>query len=115
LDQADGIHDGRIDRRALVKWVSALDMRQAVDFEATLNIDAHALERLVSRADSNKDGYVDKREFLNLVANRDQNLSNNQQSLLRTYLKVAAYADSYSWWPPPLFIPIITILQVSRA
>ncbi len=36
-----------------------------------------------------------------------------QRGLLREYLKVAAYADRYSWWPPPIFIPAVTALQVA--
>ena len=113
LDDADGSSDGRIDRRALVKWVSALDLQQTIEMEASLNINARELERLVSRADQNKDGFVDKCEFLRLVDNRDRALSVKQQSLLHQYLHVAAYAEEYSCWPPPLFIPCLTILQIA--
>ncbi len=112
LDQADGLTDGRIDRRALVKWVSALDLQKTIEFEANLNITPRELERLVSRADRNKDGYVDRHEFLQLVANRDHELTKKQQSLLRQYLRVAAYAEEYSCWPPPVFVPTITLLQL---
>lgn len=75
LDQADGVADGRIDRRALVKWVSALDLQKTIEFEANLNITPRELERLVSKADANKDGFVDRCEFLRLVANRDKELT----------------------------------------
>ena len=113
LDEADGQADGRIDRKALVKWVSALDLQKTIDFEANLNITPRELERLVSKADHNKDGYVDRCEFLRLVSNRDKDLSKKQQSLLHQYLQVAAYAEEYSCWPPPFFIPCLTALQVS--
>ena len=38
LDNADGTSDGRIDRKALVKWVSALNLKKTIEFEANLNI-----------------------------------------------------------------------------
>ena len=114
LDQADGQVDGKIDRKALVKWVSALDLQKTIDFEANLNISPRQLERLVSRVDANKDGYVDREEFLKLIYDRDKHLSKKQQSLLRHYLQVAAYAEEYSCWPPPIFIPCLTCLQDRR-
>ena len=58
--EVDGNSDGRIDRKAFVKWVSALDLQKTIEFEANLNITPRELERLVSRADKNKDGFVDK-------------------------------------------------------
>ena len=113
LDEADGKSDGLIDRKSLVKWVSALDLQHTIEFEANLNINPRQLERLVSRADENKDGYVDKGEFLSLVTNRDDALNKKQQSLLHQYFKVVAYAEEYSCWPPPIFISCLTILQVA--
>ena len=38
LDIADGTSDGKIDRKALVKWVSALDLQKTIEFETNLNI-----------------------------------------------------------------------------
>jgi Ca2+-binding EF-hand superfamily protein len=79
LDQADGTTDGLIERAALLKWVSALDMQKTIEFEASLNISPYDLQRLVSKADENKDGYVDKCEFLRLVSNRDRELTKEQK------------------------------------
>ena len=36
----------------------------------------------------------------------------NQKSLFRQYFGVLAYAEHYRFWPPPLFIITITILQI---
>ncbi len=78
LDEADGRPDGRIDRRALVKWVSALDLQKRIELESHLEFSPRELERLVSRADADKDGFVDKREFIQLVTDRNAELSKNQ-------------------------------------
>ncbi len=112
LDKADGRSDGRVDRRAIVKWVSAMDLQKRIEFESNLEITPRELERLVSRADADKDGFVDRQEFLNLVCD-DEKLSGHQQGLLRQYLQVLAYADHYSWCPPPFVIPVVTVLQVA--
>ena len=136
LDKSDGTSDGKIDRKALIKWVSALDLQKTIELEADLNISprldlkipnripkpyalrfsffvrSRKLERLVSRADHDKDGYVDEEEFLNLISNEDEALSKKQQSVLHQYLKVAAYAEEYHWCPPPFFILVLTIVQI---
>ena len=98
----------------MVKWVSALDLQKTIEFEANLNISPKNLERLVSKADHDKDGYVDQEEFLSLISNRDKVLSKKQQSLLHQYLRVAAYAEEYRWCPPPIFILLLTFIQVTN-
>ena len=38
--------------------------------------------------------------------------SKHEKSLFRQYFGVLAYAEHYRFWPPPLFIITITILQI---
>ena len=66
----------------------------------------------MSRADHNKDGFVDEEEFFTLISNEDEALTKKQQSLLHQYLKVAAYAEEYHWCPPPYFILLTTAVQI---
>ncbi|TRY70827.1 hypothetical protein TCAL_04481 [Tigriopus californicus] len=112
LDRADGTRDGRIDTRSLLKWVTAMDLKKAIDMEANLNITPTRLERLVSRADANKDGFVDKEEFSQMLRDHAQELDKAQRSLFRQYLKVIAYGEEITLCPPPIFILSVAILEV---
>ena len=49
LAKADGTDDGQIDRKALVKWVSAMDLEKRIEFEASLKLSRNQLERLVAK------------------------------------------------------------------
>ena len=49
LDKADGTSDGKIERKALVKWVSAMDLQKRIDFEANLNISPQKIDRILSK------------------------------------------------------------------
>ena len=88
LAHNDGIDDGKIDREALIKWISAMDMEKRLHFEKHLNLSPKQIKDLVIKADVNKDGFIDKQEFLNLVQNKTQIMSKLQQKLIRQYFQV---------------------------
>ena len=50
---------------------------------------------MVTAADKDKSGFLDKEEFLALVARRWEHLEEVQSSKFKQYLRVAAYADHY--------------------
>jgi hypothetical protein len=54
-------------------------------FEANLNIAPRELEKLITAADRNKDGFVDRSEFIRLVSNRDKKLSKYKQLKNETF------------------------------
>ena len=61
-------------------------------------------------ADKNKDGFIDKEEFMSLTMKR---LGSQQlKSAFRQYCEKLAYAEEFKCCPPPLFIIIITVLQI---
>ena len=88
LAHNDGIDDGKIDRKALIKWISAMDMEKRLHFEKHLNLSPKQIKDLVIKADVNKDGFIDKQEFLNLVHDKSQITSKPQQKVIRQYFQV---------------------------
>lgn len=67
---------------------------------------------MVTAADKDKSGFLDKEEFLALVARQWEHLEEVERSKFKQYLRVAAYADHYRWWPPPIFT-IATVLTLT--
>ena len=49
LARNDGIDDGKINRTALVKWISAMDLNKRLDFEAHLGVSPNQIERIGKR------------------------------------------------------------------
>ena len=49
LAKNDGIDDGKINRNALVKWISAMDLNKRIDFEAHLNVSPKQIEHLLEK------------------------------------------------------------------
>ena len=77
------------------------------------------LRLMVAAADTDKSGFLDKQEFLALVARQWEHLEEVERSKFKQYLRVAAYADHYRWWPPPLFtiatVLILTVVHIHHS
>ena len=91
LDRSDGTNDGKINRDSLINWIGRMDFQKKVDCEKHLNMPPQQIKRLVAKADVNKDGLIDKKEFLDLVQNKGLVLSKQQQNVMRQYLKVKLF------------------------
>ena len=61
------------------------------------------MKHLLESADADHNSFIDKLEFLALIERHSGELERIQQSRLLQFMRVAAYAEEYSWWPPPLF------------
>ena len=110
LDKNDGIKDGQIDCKFLLKYLDDLNLQSQLEFEIELALNKRQIKEIISEADHNKNGFIDQEEFMKLSMKKVGNL--NQKSLFRQYFGVLAYAEHYRFWPPPLFIITITILQI---
>ena len=49
LAKSDGEDDGKIDRKALVKWLSAMDLQHRIDLEKNLDVSPNQIERIVKQ------------------------------------------------------------------
>ena len=68
---------------------------------------------LIEKADTDDDKHIDRKEFLALVEKYSRELEKIQRNTFLKYMRVAAYADEYRWWPPPFFIILLTIVQIA--
>ena len=64
------------------------------------------------QADHNKDGQIDKEEFLNLVKNENDLFTKRQESVFKQYIQVVAYGEEYRCRPPPLAILSFTLIEI---
>ena len=79
LDAKDGIKDGKIDCKFLLKWLDAQSLNSRIEFEYELALNKYNIASIIQSADSNKDGYIDKQEFMELVLKKVAILSKQQQ------------------------------------
>ena len=110
LDKNDGIKDGQIDCKFLLKYLDDLNLQSQLEFEIELALNRRQIKEIISEADHNKNGFIDQEEFMKLSMKKVE--SKHEKSLFRQYFGVLAYAEHYHFWPPPLFIITITILQI---
>ena len=73
----------------------------------------HQLRHLIESADADDNNLIDKGEFLSLIQKHSGALERVQKSALLRYLRVAAYAEEYRWWPPPVFTLVTILATVS--
>jgi len=112
LDTKDGVEDQRIDKAVFLEWIDTLSFQASVSLEAKHGIDRGYIRYILEKADRDKDGYIDKAEFLKLVEDYSRGLEEIQRSKFLTYIRIAAYSREIRWWPPPLFILITSLIQI---
>ena len=118
LDSKDGRRDGRIHKSSLQNIIGTLETNSI--WSTTIMPGEHRVNiaRQISQADHNKDGYIDKEEFARWVS--DMELASeagdpDTRSLHDTTMKhmeTAAYAMECRTCPPPLFLVLVSLLQV---
>jgi len=113
LDNKDGVTDGRIDREAFLGWMDTLDFQSTVMLEARQGISRQKLRWLVQTADVDKNNFIDREEFLRLIHNYSGQLEKIEKNNLLKYMRIAAYAEEYRWWPPPFFTLTCSVLMIS--
>jgi len=112
LDQKDGVPDGRIDKNAFLEWIDTLSFQDVVMLEVNNGISRRQLRFLIESADVDDNFYIDKEEFLTLIQKHSGQLEKIQQNNFLKYMRIAAYADEYRWWPPPWFTLMLIFLNI---
>lgn len=113
LDSKDGESDGRISKVAFLEWLDTLSFQDSISIEASHGVSRGKIRWLLDQADADDNKFIDKTEFLGLVQRQTSELEKLNKNKFHQYLRVAAYADTYRWWPPPFFILSATILELS--
>ena len=117
LDSADGSTDGKIKIEDLKKWLKTVGLLQHIDLECNSGLGSKTIRKIIrtelKKADKNNDGFIDEQEFLDLVMDKslDQNMALDKHAFM-TYLKGVAYAEHCQWWPPSLFIIVISMIEL---
>ena len=113
LDLQDGRVDGRICRRSLLAWLATLSLQESLALEVRQGQGRERMLQLVRMVDTDQDGYISREEFLALVQEEGRHLEELEARPLLRYLRVAAYADHYRWWPPPLFSLLLCLVLLA--
>eukprot|EP00092_Neocalanus_flemingeri_P000928 GFUD01000987.1.p1 GENE.GFUD01000987.1~~GFUD01000987.1.p1 ORF type:complete len:434 (-),score=96.97 GFUD01000987.1:48-1175(-) len=113
LDPKDGAEDGRICKVTFLEWIDTLNFQDTVMLEVSQGISREKIRWLIEAADTDENKYIDREEFLALVDKHSRELEKIQRNNLLKYMRVAAYADEYRWWPPPFFIILLTLVQIT--
>jgi len=113
LDRKDGTPDGQIDKAAFLEWIDTLSFQDSVMLEANNGIERKKLRLLIDSADVDKNSFIDKKEFLSLIQKHGKELEKIQNNKFLKYMRIAAYADEYRWWPPPFFTLLLIIINIS--
>jgi membrane associated rhomboid family serine protease len=116
----DGHKDGRLHKKSLQSIMSTLESNSSWSLEYRTAGLADRIARQISHADKDNNGYLDKEEFADFVARLDgPRLDGPQDSreeqvhhAITGHMKTAAYASECRICPPPLFIPLTSLLQL---
>jgi len=112
LDQQDGVRDGQILRASLLSWLETLSLQDTIKLEMMQGMRRERVTSLVTMVDKDKDGFISKQEFLDLVRRKEEHFEKIEKSRLLQYLRVAAFADHYRWSPPPMFSIGLTLVLI---
>ena len=109
LDKKDGIKDGKINCELLRNFLD-----EESELQKKLGLKRCQLETILLKADRNNDGFIDKEEFMSFAKRLKLKKSKSiiHMTMFKNYTEKLAFAEEYKCWPPKLFIPIITILQI---
>ena len=86
LDRKDGHKDGRLHKRSLQNMLNTLETNSTWSLDYKTDQLGERIKRQISKADKDKNGYLDKEEFADLVE-RLQQASETCQVLARNNLK----------------------------
>ena len=82
LDRKDGHKDGRLHKRSLQNMLNTLETNSTWSLDYKTDQLGERIKRQISKADKDKNGYLDKEEFADLVE-RLQQASETCQVLAR--------------------------------
>jgi len=115
LDKKDGRKDGKLHKKSLQEILSTLETNSTLSLEYKSGQLGDKIRRQISHADQDKDGFLNKDEFAELIAGCEGHQTPEEDNLsiiIKGHMKTAAYADELRLCPPPLFIIITSILQL---
>lgn len=119
LDSKDGRRDGRIHKSSLQNILGTLETNSIGSVTIVTGEHRVSIARQISQADNNKDGFIDRDEFAEWVSEMElasEAGDRDTRSLHDTTMKhmeTAAFAMECRTCPPPLFLVLVSLLQVT--
>eukprot|EP00092_Neocalanus_flemingeri_P004578 GFUD01004929.1.p1 GENE.GFUD01004929.1~~GFUD01004929.1.p1 ORF type:complete len:394 (+),score=63.11 GFUD01004929.1:125-1306(+) len=109
----DNNDSGNIDIEKLIQVVISLnESTLSYWWTGGIQLDRDQLKKLLSQADFNDDGQISICEFYKLWAKDCSDISREMKDYIAKSLKTVAFAKNIKKCPPPLFIPLLSILQI---
>lgn len=81
------------------------------ELEDQLGISIYKIREIIRRADIDRDGEVEYKDFLHVV--RQYRLSSEQESTLKGIVRAFAYAEEFTCNPPTLFMVLVTAIETA--
>ena len=99
---------GKFDRRELE---NELRHRSWDELENVYGVSRHKINEILRRADVNRDGEIEYREFLEVI--KRYRLTTEQEGTLKELVAAFAYAEEFSCMPPTVFMLSITLIELA--
>jgi len=122
LDRKDGHKDGRLHKRSLQNMLNTLETNSTWSLDYKTDQLGERIKRQISKADKDKNGYLDKEEFADLVERLQQasetcqvdmtDATDRLPQVMTGHIKTAAYAGECRLCPPPLFLIFVSFFQI---
>jgi len=114
LDGKDGQKDGKINKKSLQDMLKAISKSSSLSLKTSIISDEtqFRIQRQISQADQDKDGEINREEFAVLMDNIEEN-DEDFGITIKDHIDTAAHAVECKLWPPPIFLAIISIIQLS--
>ena len=116
LDEKDGRSDGKIHKKSLKNILTTLQTPSDLSLDLRTSNNSLEFRQQISIADRDKDGFICHDEFADLITNlKEEDDDPNQRKInaeMLDNLEKGAYAEVCRTCPPPLFMILVSILQL---
>ena len=116
LDEKDGCSDGKIHKESLKNILTTLQSPSDLSLDLRTSNNSLEFRTQISIVDHDKDGFICHDEFADLITNLEEVEDPNQKKInaeMLDNIEKGAYAEVCRTCPPPLFMILISILQLA--
>ena len=116
LDEKDGRSDGKIHKESLKNILTTLQTPSDLSLDLRTSNNSLEFRRQITIVDRDKDGFICHDEFADLITNLQEVEDPEQKELnaeMLDNIEKGAYAEVCRTCPPPLFMILISILQLA--
>ena len=115
LDEKDGRSDGKIHKESLKNILTTLQTPSDLSLDLRTSNNSLEFRRQITIVDRDKDGFICHDEFADLITNLEGVEDPDQRKInaeMLDNIEKGAYAEVCRTFPPPLFMIIVSILQL---